>query len=67
MLKSIGLAPFVLVVAGLSGVGLVDAVTTGAGQTPAPSLPATYLSNAELMTALKKATDSNPDMSTAAD
>jgi glc operon protein GlcG len=66
MQKPIGLAPFVLVVVGLSGVGLVDVVTTSAGQTPARSVPATYLSNVELMTALKKATEGNPDMSTAA-
>jgi glc operon protein GlcG len=36
-----------------------------AGQAPATSLPATYLSNAELTAALKKATAANPDMSTA--
>jgi glc operon protein GlcG len=68
MLKHIGLAPFVLVRAGLVGVCLavVSVTTTVAGQTPAPSLPATYATSAELMTALKKATEGNADMSTAA-
>jgi mannose-6-phosphate isomerase-like protein (cupin superfamily) len=73
MLKPIGLAPFFLLRVGLVGVCLVgmclagvSVTTTIAGQTPAPSLPATYATGAELMTALKKATDGNPDMSTAA-
>jgi mannose-6-phosphate isomerase-like protein (cupin superfamily) len=66
MMKPIALASLVLVAAGLSGVGVVDVVTTSAGQAPAPSTPATYLSNVELMAALKKATEGNPDMSTAA-
>jgi mannose-6-phosphate isomerase-like protein (cupin superfamily) len=67
--KRLSLTPFVLVGLGLAGAGLagVGVATPIAGQTPAPSLaPATYLTNAELMTALKKATEGNPDMSTAA-
>jgi glc operon protein GlcG len=78
MLKHIGLAPLVLVRVGLVGVCLAGVCLAGvclagvsvtamiAAQTPAPSLPATYATSAELMTALKKATEANPDMSTAA-
>jgi len=68
MPKPVGVAPVVLVAVGLLGVCLagVSVTTTIAGQTPSPSLPATYATSAELMTALKKATDGNPDMSTAA-
>lgn len=36
-----------------------------AGQAPAAPAPATYLTNAELSAALKKATEVNPDMSSA--
>ena len=36
-----------------------------AGQAPAMSLPATYVTNAELSAALKKATEANPNQSSA--
>ena len=58
MLKQLGRVLFVI-----ASVGAAVAV---AGQAPAPSTPATYLGNAELMAALKKATAANPDMSTSA-
>src|SRR6266851_1229532 len=71
MLTHMGLVPFALVRVGLAGwlAGVCLAgvsATTIAGQTPAASLPATYATGAELMTALKNATEGNPDMSTAA-
>ena len=53
--------PLHLAVLAVSLVALGPAVSA---QAPAPSLPATYLSNAELSAALKKATATSPDMST---
>jgi mannose-6-phosphate isomerase-like protein (cupin superfamily) len=47
---------------------VVTAVATAgplAGQAPQPSQPATYVTNADLLTRLTKATAANPDMSSA--
>lgn len=55
----------------LFGIGAVVAtllamgVRTAAGQAPAKPLPATYLTNAELTAALKRATEANSDQSSA--
>src|SRR5258707_6361745 len=54
MLKQLGRVLF--------AIASLGAAVTVAGQ--APSAPATYVGNADLMAALKKATAANPDMST---
>ncbi len=56
MLKQLGRVLF--------AIASLGAAVTVAGQ--APSAPATYVGNADLMAALKKATAANPDMSTSA-
>lgn len=49
----------------LSAVSAVALGLAVSAQAPAPSLPATYVSNADLSAALKKATEATPNMSTA--